>query len=82
MGYNVVIRFLSITSESELDKIREITESGDDAVVEFEGDSDGDFIQITGHTPEFTLKLYEEGIIPEDEVDEINQVDSVNFYID
>ena len=82
MGYNVVIRFLSITSESELDKIREITESGDDAVVEFEGDSDGDFIQITGHTPEFTLKLYEEGIISEDEVNEINQVDSVNFYID
>lgn len=40
MGYNVVIRFLSITSESEMDKIREITVSGDDAVVEFEGDSE------------------------------------------
>lgn len=82
MGYNVVIRFLSITSESEMDKIREIAESGDDAVVEFEGDSAGDFIQITGHTPEFTLKLCEEGIITVDEVDKINQVDSVNFYID
>lgn len=82
MGYNVVIRFLSITSEKELDKIREIALSSSDAAVEFEGDSDGDFIQITGHTPEFTLKLYEEGIITEDEVDEINQVDSVNFYVD